>query len=188
MKLKATAGVEEGQSRESAGEPHMRPSNHRAVLLGTVVLLSGAAIFIAYLVGRATQTGPTPSVVTRSPTAESKGVLLPGDRQDLALSALYGHTTRAGVAVADIATDTNGVKYALTRIGVEIDKTATVGQINTAFAGVSGGIIAMIPKGPIVVLEVPNPGSLSALEDIISTLKNSPGIVNATKEGFLGPH
>ena len=113
------------------------------------------------------------------------GVLLPGSAHDLALTALYNHITKLGVPVADIATDSTGVKYALTRIDVEFDPMATVGQVNAALLSVSGGIVSMIANNQFVVVEIPNPGTLAALDGVIATLKTSPGIINVRKAGFL---
>lgn len=112
------------------------------------------------------------------------GVLLPGSAHDLAITALYDYIN-LGVPETDIATDSDGVGYALTRIDVELDPLATVGQVNAALLRVLGGITSMIENTRFVVVEIPNPGSLTALDGIIATLKTSLGIRNVTRSVFL---
>lgn len=114
------------------------------------------------------------------------GVLLPGNANDLALTAIYDYTIdNIRVDETDIATDTDGNRYALTRLDIELDPLATVGQINTALQSISGSIVGMIEDLQIIVIEIPNPGSLAQLEIIIATLKTFPGIVDVSKPGFL---
>lgn len=119
------------------------------------------------------------------PLPPTTGVLLPGNPSDPAQKAVYDHVPKNGVKEADIGIDINGAEFALTRIGLGFHPAATVGQVNAALESVSGRIIGMLTNDRFVVIEIPNPGTLPAFNLVLETLKASPGIMVASKSGFM---
>jgi hypothetical protein len=98
------------------------------------------------------------------------GALLAGDRDDLALAAL---TDMPPLAVDDSQV-VNGV--IMTRIDVRLRVDATVGEVNDALAAVGGRIVTMLPEFPTITVSIPRAADRAALEAVVQTLRQAPGI------------
>ena len=57
---------------------------------------------------------------------------------------------------------------------------ATVAQVNAALASVGGTIAGAVAGSPQLVVTIPDPGTLAALEDLLDALRAMPGIERAT--------
>ena len=80
---------------------------------------------------------------------------------------------------ATISTTPEGVRVAREEIGVRVTGSATVQQVNEALHSVDGEIVAASEGWPDFAVGIPDPGSLAALDALLTGLRASPGIERA---------
>lgn len=115
-------------------------------------------------------------------------ILLPGLSSLPAIAATFDHsTTSKGIPMSEVSVDIDGTNVPRTLIRVEFLDDATVGQINASLASVSGGITDMLAGSPYIVVRIPDSGTIAGLNAVLSKLKASQGIGDATKAGRIAP-
>jgi hypothetical protein len=112
-------------------------------------------------------------------------VLLEGDPGDAAAAAFVDFHTGLGVPADGVSTNAVGVRLARTIIEIAFVQDATVAQVNELLESIGGSIDSMLEGVPIVVVRVPDPGSLSALEALIADLEARP-LVRSVNPGYFG--
>lgn len=117
-------------------------------------------------------------------TFGSGGILLTGAPGAPALQATSGYHGSTGVPDGAISTDGAGRRIARTQVEVKFRADATVGQVNAALTSVNGRIVSMLPGVLILLVEIPDPGSLAALDVLTTRLRQSPGVVAVIRQGF----
>lgn len=108
------------------------------------------------------------------------GILLPGDPNDLASNHLQTYTaprTDEDLRTIEVPGDAT---YYRTQIYAAIARGATVGQVNNALNAVGGRIGFIESNSPVVTIQVPDPGSIAALEGIANALINSGAFESAS--------
>jgi len=117
-------------------------------------------------------------------TFGSGGILLTGAPGAPALQATSGYHGSTGVPDTAISTDGAGRRIARTQVEVKFRADATVGQVNAALSSVNGRIVSMLPGVLILLVEIPDPGSLAALDALTTRLGQAPGVVAVIQQGF----
>jgi len=109
-------------------------------------------------------------------------VLLTGDDSSPALDATVDFKGHDTVPASAISTDEAGLRVARTQIEVAFQPNATVGQVNAALVSVGGRIVSMLRGVAIVLVEVPDPGTLAGLEALMARLRQSPFVRHVRRE------
>lgn len=133
-----------------------------------------AAVMAGGLRDGALNPGDLLAFATQTFTFGVGSVLLTGDESSPALGAtidFQGHDT---VPASAISTDAAGRRVARTQLEVAFRADATVGQVNSALATVGARIVSMLQGVAIVLAEIPDPGSVLALEAIKARLAALP--------------
>jgi hypothetical protein len=133
---------------------------------------------------RATITGATMrgTAGARSFTARLKpprGKLLKGRRSARALRAVRDSDALERHGETDVSRTRNGARVARTAIVLRPARRATVGQVNAALAAAGGRIASALSGSPQLVVAIPDPGTLDALDRVLATLGRMPGIDSA---------
>lgn len=115
------------------------------------------------------------------------GILLPGTPGAPALQATSPFYVSNGVSTLQISPDADGRPVARTQIEVVFTPTATVGQVNDALQSVGGRIVAMLAGVPVLLVEIPDPGSVAALEALSTQLRARPGVEDVVLQTFEEP-
>jgi hypothetical protein len=95
--------------------------------------------------------------------------------------------SRAGVPRTQVTVDAEGNPIVRTRLVIRMTSTATVGQINTLLGTLRGEIISMTRGSPYLVVAIPDPQTLSALDAIVLATQRSPGVESAEPDGLPVP-
>ena len=122
------------------------------------------------------------TVGARSFTARLKppnGKLLRGSRSARALRAVRDSDALERHGEADVSRTRNGARVARTVILLRLARGATVGQVNAALAAAGGRIASALNGSPQLVVAIPDPGTLAALDRVLATLGRKPGIDSA---------
>ena len=106
--------------------------------------------------------------------------LLAGAEDGAALAQVRDTDTDPRHEDSELETTLAGQRVARGEIGVRIAPTATVAQVNAALASVGGTIAGAVAGAPQLAVTIPDPGSLSALEDVLDELRAMPGIERST--------
>ena len=105
-------------------------------------------------------TGPTQiiTVLPGEPTAPAAGAIIDYDIDDK-------------VAPSEIETITPDVKVARTKLLIAFQPDATIGDINTLITSIGGHITAMLKGVNQLIVRIPDPGTLPALDTIVGTIQ-----------------
>lgn len=133
-----------------------------------------AAVMAGGLRDGALNPGDLLAFATQTFTFGVGSVLLTGDDSSPALDATVNFKGHDTVAASAISTDEAGARIPRTQIEVAFQPNATVGQVNAALVSVGGRIVSMLRGVAIVLVEVPDPGTLAGLEALIVSLRQSP--------------
>jgi hypothetical protein len=117
-------------------------------------------------------------------TVTTRGVLLPGAPTSLALNALSYFDLNNGVMESQIGLDKNGRRVARVELEVEFADSATVGEVNGLLNSIGGRIVNMLEGIPILLIRIPDPGSISGLEQVISQVEANPIVVSVRRAYF----
>ena len=109
------------------------------------------------------------------------GVLLSGSPDQPALDATTNYVESDPLTDADIGVDADGVEWSLTHIEIGFKLDATVQEVNSLIDSIGGRIIGMLEGVGIVLVKIPNPGSVDALDGIIQQLEANSIVRFATK-------
>lgn len=111
---------------------------------------------------------PPPVIRTTAVTS------LEGAASAKAVDATLDLAANPGVPSTSIETDASGARIARTELEVWFTDSATVGEINALLAAHNASVVGMLKGVPFVVIHIPDPGSLAALDAIVSQLEASP--------------
>lgn len=111
-------------------------------------------------------------------TQDKRGVLLPGKPESLAINTTYHLADNWGVPESEI-TEVGNTEVARTLIEIWFKEDAVLSDINLLIQSIGGKIISMSKDLPIVLVRVPDPGSVESLEDIIDQLNANPDVEHA---------
>lgn len=109
-----------------------------------------------------------------TPNDNSNGVQLSGDPISLALDATYDFSAGNGNPLTEIEDDPVLGKIVRSIIEIGFSKTATIQDVNDLLESIDGLIINMLEDVAIVIVRIPDPGSILALETIIQDVESNP--------------
>ncbi len=121
---------------------------------------------------------------TTSFTFGAGGILLTGDPVAPAVGATSDYSGTTGVAEAQISTDAAGRETARTQIEIAFRPDATVGQVNTALTAIDGRIVSMLRGVLILLVEIPDPGSIAGLDAVAARVRAFPGVRDVRPQHF----
>jgi hypothetical protein len=127
------------------------------------------------------------ALTTQSFRFDPGGVLLAGDPAAPAVSATVDLDVVDGVPASEIEIDADGARWARTLIELGVAPDATVGQVNALLQAVDGRIVSMLGGVLLLLVQIPDPGSLAALDALLARLRTDPIVRLATRTGFLAP-
>lgn len=109
------------------------------------------------------------------------GVLLQGDSNGLASTAVYDYDSGDRFGSAEVVTDSSGAELVRTKIEIAFADTATIGDINALLASIGATITSMLEGVNLLVVRMADPGSLEELDHVISQLEADPNVRYVTK-------
>jgi subtilisin family serine protease len=110
--------------------------------------------------------------------------LLDGSESAPALSAIRDLDSGNHLRPEEISTDEHGVRIARTTFEIWFTDGTTVGEVNDLLDRFGARIVTMLAGVPAVIVRIPDPGSLVALDALIAVLKLDPR-VSAVRKGEL---
>ena len=154
--------------------------------LVTFTAPSQAGDYLVTVISEADATKTASAVVHVSvPGGSGEGVLLAGDPASPALEAVADFWVRPGVTPAVISVDGAGRVLARTVLTVSFADGVSVGDVNAVLVGVGARIIDMVSGRLVLVVRVPDPGSLVGLDALLADLERDPRVEFALA-GALG--
>ncbi len=97
--------------------------------------------------------------------------VFPGESTAPASQAVIDYDIDDKVAPSEIETITPDVKVARTKLLIAFQPDATIGGINTLLTSIGGHITAMLKGVNQVIIRIPDPGTLPALDTIVATIQ-----------------
>jgi subtilisin family serine protease len=97
--------------------------------------------------------------------------VLPGESTAPASQAVIDYDIDDKVTPSEIETITPDVKVARTKLLIAFNPDATVDQINTLLTSINGYITAMLKGVNQLIVRIPDPGTLPALDTIVGTIQ-----------------
>jgi hypothetical protein len=107
--------------------------------------------------------------------------LLGGDPSSPALASVFDYDSDDTVRDDEITTAPDGAIIARTKLEIGFSGEATVGEINALLESFSAKITSMLEKVNLIVVRIPDPGSLDALDSIIAQLEAKKNILHVNK-------
>ena len=104
-----------------------------------------------------------------------------------ATSAIHDLDVDPGVPPVELTADAQGFQVARTRVEVALVPGATVGDVNAMLARHHAEIVVAVEDVPVLLLRVPDPGSLPALDALVDAIDAEPVVLAATREGIPAP-
>jgi Tol biopolymer transport system component len=120
------------------------------------------------------------NTATASVTVRHGPGLLAGEDGGAAVAQVRDADSAPRHEASTISTTPAGEQVARGEIGVWIAPGATLAQVNAALLSIGGRIAGAVAGSPQLVVTIPDPGSLAALEDLLDALRAKPGIERAT--------
>jgi subtilisin family serine protease len=111
----------------------------------------------------------------------SKGVLLEGDPNSPAIEAVKDFYNGDHVSASEISEANNGARIVRTNVEIGFTEDATVGEINALLEAENGLIVSMLEGIDLVVVRVPDPGSLDGLSALIARLEANPKVSHVNR-------
>jgi hypothetical protein len=109
--------------------------------------------------------------------------LLPGDPQELVSAVSFDLSEAPAWTDAEIEVDpSSGARVLRTSLGIFFTDDATVGAANALLARIRATIVAMLAGPPYVVVRIPDPGSLDALQAIIADVAADPAVASVSRD------
>jgi probable HAF family extracellular repeat protein len=110
--------------------------------------------------------------------------LLEGPADDPALDHVRDVFVPEGVPEAEIGEHGELGPVARTQLELGFEPDATVGEVNAAIEGAGASILAMLDDALWIVVRIPDPGSVEALEALAAAIDGAPGIAAVALAGF----
>jgi hypothetical protein len=107
---------------------------------------------------------------------QEPGGPLPGASTALARDALVDRVEARGVPLVDFAEDAAGRLVALTELEIGLVPGATVGQVNGMLRGANAQVVAMARGVGILLVSIPHPGGVAALDALVLRLEADPAV------------
>jgi subtilisin family serine protease len=99
-----------------------------------------------------------------------------------AVDAIVDVDVDGGVPAAELTVTATDGSIARTRISVALADGATVGDVNALLDEIGGEIVSAVAGIPILVLRIPDPGTLAALDDLVARVAAHPSVESAVTE------
>ena len=115
------------------------------------------------------------------------GVLLGGDPDSLAIDAVRDFDSGDRHSKAEVTEASNGARVVRTKVDIEFSMDATVGEVNALLESVEGLITSMLEGVNLMVVRIPDPESLEALNSFVAALESDPAVVRAYKTYMAVP-
>ncbi len=112
---------------------------------------------------------------------EGGGVLLEGDPESPAIEAVKDFDSGDRISYAEISEASNGAEVVRTKIEIEVSMDATVGEVNAVLESNEALITSMLEGVNLIVVRVPDPGSLEALDALVLQMQTDPQVVRVDK-------
>lgn len=122
---------------------------------------------------------------TTSFTFGAGGILLSGAPTDAALGVTADYASSTGVDDTHVSLDGAGREIARTQLEILFQPAATVGQVNAVLTAIDGRIVSMVRGVLIMLVEIPDPGSLAGLDAIVTRARALPGVRDVIRQTFM---
>ena len=106
---------------------------------------------------------------------------LSGDPARAVTAAVSDLFAAKPVPAFEVGQDASGVSIVRSEIEIGLVDTATVADANRLLDGIDGEIVAMAKGVPQLLVRIPDPGSLAALDALIATLENDPAVAYVSR-------
>ena len=159
---------------------HQRSASGPGLLLAWAILLSTLSLAACGGSGN----GAGNDALPPPPVTDGGGDPPPpiaGNPGDPLASAMVTFFADDPVPESETSIDAHNRKVVRTRIQVDFVETATIGQANELLIGLGATIHASVEGLPNLVLRIPDPGSLSALDTLVTDIRNNPNVFAVLK-------
>ena len=75
----------------------------------------------------------------------------------------------------------------MTELEVEFVEETTVGEVNALLSALDGRITFLIKEVPIVLVHIPNPGSVANLDAVVAQIESDPAVRYVRRGYFAAP-
>ena len=138
---------------------------HRVKRTAGIAMLVGLLALLASCSGDGT-VAPPPVVVPPPPPAA-----IPGDPAALLKNAILSVDVGDVYTDAEVSTDANGVEIVRTKIEIAFRNSARLGEVNDLLAAHGARVTTSLAGVPGVVIRIPDPGSLAALDALVAQIE-----------------
>jgi len=150
---------------------------------GGVVWAAGTNVVATRLTGRPAVpvivAPPAPQGVQPAPVTTAG--ILGGDPETPAPLAIPDVIAETTSPRSEVSKDADGVQVVRTKLEIAFRWTATVAQVNGVLDALGGRIVNALAGVPIVVVRIPDPGSLAALEALVDIVSAQPAVAYARR-------
>ena len=154
-----------------------RPLPARPWRTAVAALLAGSLLWLSACGGGGefgADTGlPVPPPAAPEPPPSPQGPLT-GDANASAKSAIQDVDSGDSYSPAEVSVDPDGGRVVRTKIEILFRDAATVGQANALLAGIGARITSSIAGQRWVVVRIPDPGTLDALDALVARIEAEP--------------
>jgi hypothetical protein len=112
---------------------------------------------------------------------------LPGSGGTPIADATFGFILPRTLDPAEVSEGSDGTRFLRTEVDVELGPEATVAQLNAVLDDVGGGIVAMNARAESVLVRVPDPGDLAALDSLLTRIENRSGVSEVGRSVLIEP-
>jgi subtilisin family serine protease len=112
---------------------------------------------------------------------------LEGPPDSSAVEAVFDFDAGDYTTEDEISVDPDGMRIDRTTLTIVFDSGATVGEINTLLSFLDARIIPMLSEINILIVRIPDPGSLASLDSVIATLEANPLVLDVLKGTMAEP-
>jgi hypothetical protein len=106
--------------------------------------------------------------------------ILGGPPEAPASSAIPDVVAETSTPAAEVTTDAAGTPWVRTKLQIGFAPAATVAQVNSVLDAIGGRIVDAIAGVSIVVVRIPDPGTLAGLEAVAAQARALPAVSSAT--------
>ena len=149
---------------------------------GGVVWAAGSNLVATRLADR-----PATPVILAPP--QQAGVIAPpvtvagilgGDPESPARLAIPDVIAETSAPLAELSTDADGTQWVRTKLQIGFVSAATVAQVNSVLDAIGGRIVNALAGVLIVVVRIPDPGTLAGLEAVAARARSLPAVSSVT--------
>ena len=102
--------------------------------------------------------------------------VLVGDPEAPAIAAIPDVIANSPAPASEIDMDADGNPRICTRLQIAFARTATVAQVNSVLAALDAVVVDAVAGVPIVVVRIPDPGTVAALDAVIAGAAEQPAV------------